>query len=193
MLENLSKYKILLASKSPRRRELLSDLRINFDTVTIGDVEESYPASLPTDNVAEYLSRLKANAFSPLLRNNELLITADTVVICDDDVLGKPKNEEEARLMLRHLSGKIHYVDTGVTITTSERIKSFTVRTEVKFADISDEEIDYYVSRFQPFDKAGAYGIQEWIGCAAVEWIKGSFFNVMGLPTRRLYEELKQF
>lgn len=193
MPENLSKYKILLASKSPRRRELLSDLRINFDTVTIGDVEESYPASLPTDNVAEYLSRLKANAFSPLLRNNELLITADTVVICEDDVLGKPKNEEEARLMLRHLSGKIHYVDTGVTITTSERIKSFTVRTEVKFADISDEEIDYYVSRFQPFDKAGAYGIQEWIGCAAVEWIKGSFFNVMGLPTRRLYEELKQF
>lgn len=193
MLDNLSKYKILLASKSPRRRELLTDLRIKFDTVTIGNVEESYPATLPTDRVAEYLSRLKAEAFLPMLHTNELLITADTIVICDNKISGKPANEEDAHRMLRRLSGKIHYVDTGVSITTSERMKSFTVRTEVKFADLSDEEIDYYISRFQPFDKAGAYGIQEWIGCAAVEWINGSFFNVMGLPTRRLYEELKQF
>ncbi len=193
MLENLSKYHVLLASKSPRRRELLAALRVPFDVVTVGHIEETWPEGLATQDVAQYLSMVKANAFRKLIRDNELIITSDTVVVCEGRIMGKPSGAEEAKEMLRFLSGKKHEVATGVTITTRDRQTSFTTITEVKFAEIAPEDIDYYVDNFTPFDKAGAYGIQEWIGCVAVESIKGSYYNVMGLPVHSLYNELKLF
>ncbi len=193
MLENLSKYHVLLASKSPRRRELLAALRVPFDVVTVGHIEETWPEGLAAQDVAQYLSMVKANAFRKLIRDNELIITSDTVVVCEGRIMGKPSGAEEAKEMLRFLSGKKHEVATGVTITTRDRQTSFTTITEVKFAEIAPEDIDYYVDNFTPFDKAGAYGIQEWIGCVAVESIKGSYYNVMGLPVHSLYNELKLF
>ncbi len=193
MLENLSKYHVLLASKSPRRRELLAALRVPFDVVTVGHVDENWPEDLAPHDVAQYLSLIKANAFRKLIHDNELIITADTVVICDGKILGKPSGAEEAKEMLHFLSGKTHEVATGVTITSGNRQTSFTTVTEVNFAEIADEDIDYYVDNFTPFDKAGAYGIQEWIGCVAVKGINGSYYNVMGLPVHTLYNELKLF
>lgn len=193
MLDNLQKYHVLLASKSPRRRELLNQLRIPYDIVSAGKVDEVYPDDIPALDVSQYLSALKANAFSDLIHRNELLITADTVVVLDGKVLGKPKNRDESIEMLRELSGKVHKVSSGVTITTKDRRTTFSCTTEVKLTDIDDEDIKYYVDNFSPFDKAGSYGIQEWIGCVAVEWIKGSYYNVIGLPLHRLYEELKLF
>lgn len=193
MLDNLNNYQILLASKSPRRRELLEELRIPFRTVTICGIEERYPAELPPEEVAEYLARLKASAYRKIIKEDELIITADTVVLCGSEILGKPKNSSEAIDMLRKLSGRSHRVLTGVTVMTSQRMESFTSSTEVKFVELSDEEIVYYVERFQPLDKAGSYGIQEWIGCVAVESISGSYFNVMGLPVHALYKLLSTF
>lgn len=193
MLENLGKYKILLASKSPRRRELLAQLRIPFEIVTIGGLKEEYPDSVPLLDIPQYLSDQKADAYYSLIRDNELIITADTLVILGDKVLGKPKDGEDAVRMLLEMSGKTHQVATGVTITTRDRRTSFTTVSEVTFAKISEAESRYYVENFAPLDKAGAYGIQEWIGCVAVEKINGSFYNVMGLPVHRLYHELKQF
>ncbi len=193
MLSNLDKYKILLASKSPRRRELLQQLRLPFNVVTLGGIDESFPDSVPRIDVPQFVSEKKADAFQKIITDNELVITADTMVICDNHILGKPKNGKEAREMLRLLSGKTHKVATGVTITTKNRRTSFTTVTDVTFCELSDEEIDYYVDNFQPFDKAGAYGIQEWIGSVAVTEIKGSYHNVMGLPVHRLYQELKLF
>ena len=193
MLANLDKYKILLASKSPRRRELLQQLRLPFNVVTLGGIDESFPDSVPRIDVPQFVSEKKADAFQKIITDNELVITADTMVICDNHILGKPKNGKEAREMLRLLSGKTHKVATGVTITTKNRRTSFTTVTDVTFCELSDEEIDYYVDNFQPFDKAGAYGIQEWIGSVAVTEIKGSYHNVMGLPVHRLYQELKLF
>lgn len=193
MLSNLDKYKILLASKSPRRRELLQQLRLPFNVVTLGGIDESFPDSVPRIDVSQFVSEKKADAFQKIITDNELVITADTMVICDNHILGKPKNAKEAREMLRLLSGKTHKVATGVTITTKNRRTSFTTVTDVTFCELSDEEIDYYVDNFQPFDKAGAYGIQEWIGSVAVTEIKGSYHNVMGLPVHRLYQELKLF
>lgn len=193
MLDNLSKYHVLLASKSPRRRELLAALRVPFDVVTAGQVDEKWPDDLSAHDVPQYLSVIKANAFRKLIRDNELIITADTVVVCDGEILGKPSGAEEAKKMLRFLSGRTHEVVTGVTITTIDRQTSFTTVTDVKFAKIADEDINYYVENFAPFDKAGAYGIQEWIGCVAVESINGSYYNVMGLPVHTLYHELKLF
>lgn len=193
MLDNLSNYHVLLASKSPRRRELLAALRVPFDVVTAGHVDEKWPKDMPTHDVPQYLSMIKANAFRKLIHDNELIITADTIVVCDGEILGKPSGAEEAKKMLRQLSGKTHDVVTGVTVTTIDRQTSFTTVTEVKFAEISEEDIDYYVDNFNPFDKAGAYGIQEWIGCVAVESINGSYYNVMGLPVHALYHELKLF
>lgn len=193
MLSNLDKYKILLASKSPRRRELLQQLRLPFNVVTLGGIDESFPDSVPRIDVPQFVSEKKADAFQKIITDNELVITADTMVICDNHILGKPKNAKEAREMLRLLSGKTHKVATGVTITTKNRRTSFTTVTDVTFCELSDEEIDYYVDNFQPFDKAGAYGIQEWIGSVAVTEIKGSYHNVMGLPVHRLYQELKLF
>ncbi len=193
MLTNLNKYKILLASKSPRRRELLSQLRIPFNVITIGGINESFPDSIPAIEVPQYISEMKADAYHPMIKENDLVITADTMVICGDRIMGKPKDMTEAKEMLRFLSGKTHCVATGVTISTQNRRTSFTTVTDVTFADISDDEITYYVENFLPLDKAGAYGIQEWIGVVAVSGIKGSYYNVMGLPVHRLYQELKLF
>lgn len=193
MLTNLDNYKILLASKSPRRRELLQQLRIPFHVVTLGGIDESFPDSVPRIDVPQFVSEKKADAFQKIINDNELVITADTMVICEDRILGKPKDAKEAKEMLRFLADKTHKVATGVTVTTQDRRTSFTTVTEVTFGPLTDEEINYYVDNFQPFDKAGAYGIQEWIGAVAVSNIKGSYHNVMGLPVHRLYQELKLF
>ena len=193
MFENLRKYKILLASKSPRRRELLSQLRIPFNVISIGGIDETYPSSIATEDIPQYLANMKANAYMKTFCDNELIITADTLVILGDKVLGKPKDHDEAVRMLKDLSGKTHNVITGVCLSTHGRRISFSATTEVRFADLSDESIDYYVENFLPYDKAGAYGIQEWIGCVAVESISGSYYNVMGLPVHQLYNELKNF
>lgn len=193
MLENLSKYKILLASKSPRRRELFSDLRIPFNIINIRGIDESFPMEMSPDLIPEFLANKKADEYISTFNDNELIITADTLVILNDKVLGKPKDRGEAIKMLKELSGKKHKVITGVCITSKTKRKSFSVMTEVKFATIEEKDIIYYVNTFKPFDKAGAYGIQEWIGCISVEWIKGSYYNVMGLPVQKLYEELRQF
>lgn len=192
MLDNLSDYHILLASKSPRRRELLSELRIPFKCISLGGIDESYPDDMPPEDVPRYLAEKKASAYAERIRDNELVITADTLVMMGNWIYGKPHSEEEARAILHELSGQSHKVITGVCILTlSDRI-SFTSETEVKFADLSTDDIEYYVANFLPLDKAGAYGIQEWIGCVAVESINGSFYNVMGLPVHRLYQELKK-
>lgn len=193
MLENLEKYHILLASKSPRRRELLSDLRIPFSPISLGGIDESYPEDMPKTEVPQYIANKKADAYLENISGNEMIITADTLVIKDEKVYGKPKNCSEAVQMLKELSGKVHTVITGVCILTADRRTSFTSETEVKFAELSEEDITYYEQNYLPLDKAGAYGIQEWIGCIAVEWINGSFYNVMGLPVHRLYQELKLF
>ncbi len=193
MLSNLDKYKILLASKSPRRRDLLQQLRVPFHVITLGGIDESYPDTVPAIDVPQFISEKKADAFQKIIKDNELVITADTMVVCDDRILGKPKDGKEAKEMLLFLADKTHKVATGVTITTQDRRTSFTTVTEVTFGPLSDEEIAYYVDNFQPFDKAGAYGIQEWIGAVAVSGIKGSYHNVMGLPVHRLYQELKLF
>lgn len=193
MLDNLKKYQILLASKSPRRRELLAQLRIPFNVVTIGGIDESYPSNLARTEVSGYIANRKADAYQSMIRDNELIITADTVVVSDDRIMGKPKDADEAVEMLLALSDKIHQVSSGVCIMTKDRRTSFTVTTDVKFGHISEEEARFYVENYMPLDKAGAYGIQEWIGCVAVESINGSFYNVMGLPVHQLYQELSLF
>ncbi len=193
MLNNLKKYRIILASKSPRRRQLLSQIRVPYEIMLLSGIKEQYPATLSALEVAPYLSKLKAEAYKSIIKSNELVITADTVVVADNKVLGKPATLDEARHMLTLLSGRTHVVVTGVTITTLERTVTFDVKTEVKFGPLTPEEIDFYVDGYTPLDKAGAYGIQEWIGGVAVESINGSFYNVMGLPLQRLYQELKNF
>ncbi len=193
MLENLNKYHILLASKSPRRRELLSNLRVPFNCISLGGIDETYPKDMPANEVPQFLANKKADAYISNINTNEMVITADTLVIKGDKIYGKPKNQEEALSMLGELSGEVHKVISGVCILTKDRRTSFTSETEVKFANLNDEDIRYYIENYLPLDKAGAYGIQEWIGCVAVEWIKGSFYNVMGLPVHRLYQELKLF
>lgn len=193
MLENLSKYKILLASKSPRRHELMAMLRIPFNTVVINGIDETYPHDLEARKIPEYLSGKKAEAYLKTFKGNELIITADTLVILDNKVIGKPHDEEDARRVLKELSGKTHQVVTGISINTQEKHVTFSDTTEVKFCELNEEEIRYYVNNFRPLDKAGAYGIQEWIGCIGVEWINGSYFNVMGFPVHRVYEHLKSF
>lgn len=184
---------ILLASQSPRRRELLKILRLPFRTVDIKDVEEVYDPSLPAEEVPCFLSRLKASAYTDSLNDDDILVTADTVVILRGEILGKPADLKEAVDMLRKLSGQTHKVVTGVTITTKDTSATFSSVTEVKFAELSDADIDYYINIFHPLDKAGAYGIQEWIGAVGIERIEGSYYNVMGLPVHRLYKELIPF
>lgn len=187
-------YKIILASNSPRRKELLSGLDLNYDVKVLPNIDESYPDDLDKGKVAEYISAKKAKEYTSLLVSDKtLIITADTVVILDDTIYGKPKNEEDAKRMLRNLSGRTHKVVTGVTLTTLCKQHSFSVESEVRFSHLEPSEIDYYVSKYKPMDKAGAYGIQEWIGYVAVEYISGSYFNIMGLPIQRLYQELKRF
>lgn len=193
MLENLNKYEIVLASNSPRRKELLQRMGVNFKVRTLFGIDESYPDSLRGEDIVCYISRNKAKAYQSSMAPNELLITADTIVYVDGEVMGKPKNAEQAKEMLHKLSGKTHQVITGVTIVTAKCTENFGVTSQVKFTNITDEEINFYVDNYLPFDKAGAYGIQEWIGIVAVEEIKGSYFNVVGLPVQRLYQKLKTF
>lgn len=191
MLKNLAKYHIILASNSPRRRELLSGLGIDYEVKIIPDIDESYPDGLDGTEIPVYISKKKAEAYRTTMQPDELIITADTIVWLDGMVLGKPANEDEAYAMLRKLSGKTHQVITGVTLTTSSSQNSFSVVSDVTFSDLTEEEIDYYVRNYRPMDKAGAYGVQEWIGFIGVTSLRGSYFNVMGLPVQRLYSELK--
>lgn len=193
MLDNLKKYNIVLASKSPRRQELLKGIGIEF-TILTKDVDESYPSRLPLVEVAPFLSLKKAKAFEDSeLPDNFMVITADTVVIAENEILGKPKDREDAFRMLRLLSGKTHRVVTGVTVHTKETSKTFSVVSKVIFDKLDNQEIEYYVDVYKPYDKAGAYGVQEWIGYIGVCGVEGSYFNVMGLPTHKLYEVLKKF
>ena len=193
MLENLKKFNIILASKSPRRQELLKGIGLPFAVLT-KDVDESFSSEMPVYDVAPYLSYKKAKAFEENeLPENYMVITADTVVIVGDTILGKPKDAEDARNMLRLISGKKHSVVTGVTVHTKEKTKTFSVTSKVSFDVLDENEIDYYVNNYKPFDKAGSYGVQEWIGYIGVNCVEGSYFNVMGLPTQKLYQMLKLF
>jgi len=184
-------YHIILASNSPRRKELLAGIDIDFTVLVLEGIDESYPADLPTTEIAQYISQKKANAYRQTMAADELVITADTVVILGNEVLGKPRDEEDACRMLRELSGKTHQVTTGVTLTTTERQVSFSVTTDVTFKSFTEAEISYYVKHYHPMDKAGAYGIQEWLGHIGVTALHGSYFNVMGLPVQRIYEALR--
>lgn len=192
-LDKLKRYRIILASASPRRKELLSKLDIDFIVKTLYDVDESFPASLPVVQVPQYISRKKADAYRQEMQENDMVITADTVVAVGRRILGKPKSAEEARTMLKLLSDRYHRVVTGVTIMTAKRTETFATVSRVRFTRLNDEEIDYYISKYKPFDKAGAYGIQEWIGMVGITELNGSYFNVMGLPVQRLYAKLKEF
>ena len=193
MLSDLNKYHIILASKSPRRQELLRGMGVNFEILT-KETDERFPSDMPLDEVPKYLSLQKSLAFTDdELPADYLLITSDTVVICEGEILGKPKDREDAARMLQLLSGKTHHVVTGVTVRSAEKTESFAVRSNVTFAQLDTDEIDYYIENCLPFDKAGAYGIQEWIGYVGISGLEGSFYNVMGLPTRKLYQCLKGF
>ena len=193
MLDNLRNYDIILASNSPRRKELLQRLGLPFKVRTLFGVDESFPENLRGEEIALYIARKKAEAYKSSMSSNELLITADTIVCLDGVVMGKPYGAENAKTILRQLSGRVHQVITGVTVLTQVKQESFAVTSHVKFANVTEEEIDYYVDNYLPFDKAGAYGIQEWFGLVAVEELRGSYFNVMGLPVQRLYTVLKHF
>lgn len=196
------KYKIILASNSPRRKELLAGLDVPFEVKVLEGIDESYPATLDAYDTAQYIASKKADAYRGLLaeegNGNVLVLTADTVVIAPPTdpeggkaiVLGKPRDAEDAHAMLRLLSGKTHHVVTGVCLTTKDKQRQFSVTTEVSFKQLTDAEIDYYIEHYRPFDKAGAYGIQEWIGYVGCTGLKGSYYNVMGLPVQRIYEEL---
>ncbi len=186
-------YQLVLASNSPRRKELLKGLQIPFTVRTIPGIDESYPADLSAQDIPLFLAKKKAEAYRPTLSDKELLITADTIVWNEGKVLGKPYSEDEATEMLQSLSGHTHQVITGVGLTTTLKQVCFSVTTEVTFATLTEAEIHYYIEEFMPYDKAGAYGIQEWIGYIGVESIHGSFYNVMGLPVQRLYRELLAF
>ncbi len=180
--------RIILASNSPRRKELLRQLDLDYEVRVIDGIDESYPSTLPASEVAEYIARKKAAAY--IIGDDELLITADTIVVIGTTILGKPIDLDDARQMLRTLSGRTHQVVTGCCLTTKEWQKHFSVTTDVSFKVLSDSEIDYYVSRYKPLDKAGAYGVQEWIGSVGVTELRGSYFNVMGFPVQRIYEVL---
>lgn len=188
----LDGLRLVLASASPRRRELLCQIGAQVRIASSKEVDESYPENIAPEEVATYISAKKAHAYADSIESGETLITADTVVICEGRVLGKPHNEHEAVEMLRQLSGRTHSVVTGVTIMNGERCRTFGVTTEVDFAPLSDSEIRYYVEKYRPLDKAGAYGIQEWIGYIGITGIRGDYYNVMGLPLQRLYAELKE-
>ena len=190
--DRLKNYRLILASASPRRRELLADCDLDFILAEKFECEECYPADLAAEKVAEYLSQLKSNAYPHTLSEGDILLTADTVVVLGDKILGKPHSEAEAVEMISTLSGATHKVVTGVTLRTAERTISFSAESLVSFRALEAEEINYYVEKYRPMDKAGAYGIQEWIGYIGIEGIEGSFYNVMGLPTQRLYQALKE-
>lgn len=191
-MEWFPQYNFILASKSPRRQELLRSLGLRFE-VRLKETEENFPESLTKEQIPVYLAQLKAEPFTDDLKENDLLITADTIVWIDGKVLGKPENTEEARQMLQYLSGREHQVISGVCLKSSKKQKSFYAISNVQFKSLTDSEIEYYISEFKPLDKAGAYGIQEWIGAIGITHIEGSFYNVMGLPVQRLYEEIRIF
>ena len=191
--DKLKNYRLILASQSPRRRQLLSDAGLEFTLADRFECDETFPQDMPAEDVAEYLSRLKSEAYPEPLAEGDILLTADTVVIANNRVLGKPSDRAEAIEMISLLSGCNHEVITGCTLRTATRQRSFSVRSKVHFRALDREEIEYYVDCYRPFDKAGAYGIQEWIGYVGIEGIEGSFYNVMGLPVQRLYSILKEF
>ena len=191
--DRLKNYHLLLASKSPRRRELLAGCGLEFEIAEGRDAEEVFPADMPLGEVAEYLSKLKSDAYADTLSVGDILITADTVVIASGEILGKPCDREDAVRMLSTFSGATHEVVTGVTLRSTDKAQSFSCHSRVTFRDLTSEEIEYYIDTFRPYDKAGAYGIQEWIGYVAISGIEGSFYNVMGLPVQRLYVELEKF
>ena len=191
--KKLENYNLILASASPRRRQLLADCGIQFTLAEKFECDETFPATMPCCEVAQHISALKSNAYPNPLSEKEILLTADTVVIAENKILGKPADRAEAVEMLTLLSGRKHTVITGVTIRTATHTHSFSVESSVYFRALTSEEMDYYIDTYKPFDKAGAYGIQEWIGYVAIEGIEGSFFNVMGLPVQRLYVELDLF
>ena len=182
--------KIVLSSNSPRRKELLGELEIDFEVRVIEGIDEAYPKELSVEEVPQYIAREKARVY--IVGKDEVLLTADTVVVLGNEIMGKPHDEADAMRMLRQLSGKTHQVITGVCLTTNDKQVTFADVTDVSFADLTAEEIKFYVDNFRPLDKAGAYGIQEWIGLAGVTGIKGSYFNVVGLPVHRVYAELKK-
>ena len=191
--EGVWMVRVVLASQSPRRRELLAGLGIPFEVRVIEDIDEHFPEQLPASETALYIAKRKAEAYRGQMADDELIITADTVVIVGDEILGKPADEADALRMLRLLSGRTHQVTTGVCLMTTKMQRSFDVTTDVTFKTLTDEEIMYYVNRYKPFDKAGAYGIQEWIGYIGVTGLHGSYYNVMGLPVQRIYTELQAF
>lgn len=191
--DKLKPYRLILASQSPRRRQLLADAGIEFTLAERFECEESFSKDMPAEQVAEYLSALKSNAYPQSLAERDILLTADTVVIAEGRILGKPADRADAIAMITMLSGRVHKVITGVTLRTAERTKSFSVVSKVYFRELTAEEIEYYVDTYRPYDKAGSYGIQEWIGYVGIEGIEGSFYNVMGLPVQRLYCELNDF
>lgn len=188
----MKKYKVILASNSPRRKELLAGLGVEYEVRTLPDVDESYPETLQGADIPLHIAKVKADAYRSLMQPGELMITADTIVWLDGEVLGKPKDREDALQMLRAMSGRTHEVFTGVCITTTGWQRSFAAATEVRFAQLTEEEIAYYVDTYRPMDKAGAYGVQEWIGFIGVEHIAGSYYNIMGLPVQRLYRVLQE-
>lgn len=192
-MKNLEKYNILLASNSPRRQELLAQMGIKFSVAAKQGIDESFPADLPAESVPEFLAKKKAAAYISDLKDNDLLITADTVVVNDGKIIGKPHSADEARNMISSLVGKPHTVLTGVAVTTKTKTISFTCETKVYMNDMTPELINYYVETYKPLDKAGAYGIQEWIGLTSIYRIEGSYQNVMGLPTQALFTELSKF
>ena len=190
--DRLKNHRLILASASPRRRELLAACDIDFTLAEKFECEENYPADLEADKVAEYLSQLKSNAYPHTLEEGDILLTADTVVIAGGEILGKPKDNTDAERMLKKLSGATHKVVTGVTLRTSSRTISFSAESLVTFRALENEEIAYYIEKYRPLDKAGAYGIQEWIGYTAIEGLQGSFYNVMGLPVQKVCIALKE-
>ena len=194
MIERINeRYKVILASNSPRRRELLAGLGLQFEVRVLADIDQNYPPTLPATQIAKYIAHKKAEANRAIMAKNEMIITADTIVVVDDMVMGKPADDADAIRMLSTLSGKTHKVITGVCITTLNKQTVFDVTTGVTFKTLTDEEINYYITHFHPTDKAGAYGIQEWIGYIGVTGLEGSYYNVMGLPVQRIYDELCAF
>lgn len=191
--EKLKDYRLILASHSPRRRQLMKDCGLDYTLADSYEVEETFPETLPCAEVPVYLSQLKSEAYPRPLDERDILVTADTVVILDDAILGKPRDREDAIAMLERLSDRSHRVVTGVTLRARDKIYSFDARSTVSFGPLTREQIVYYIDRYRPFDKAGSYGIQEWIGYVAIEGIEGSFYNVMGLPVQKLYDQLNRF
>ena len=187
----VKKYNIILASNSPRRKELLSRLGVPFEVRVLKDIDESYPEATPVSEVAQYIAGKKADVYRLVMGDDELIITADTVVIVGNEILGKPADADDAARMLRALSGRTHQVTTGVCMVAKDQDRRFSVTTDVTFKQLTDEEINYYIQTYKPYDKAGAYGIQEWIGCIGVTGLSGSYYNVMGLPIQRIYQVLK--